>query len=78
MEDYITNREIGAALQELSEVRHDFRNLRLTVNLLAEEQERMKLDHARLKTRITTIVAAGVVLFSVIGWLLEFLTTNSL
>jgi uncharacterized protein (DUF3084 family) len=67
-----TEREIGAALQELKEVRHDHRNLRQIVTFISEEQERIKMDHAKLQTRLTTIVAIGVGLFSLMGLLLRY------
>ena len=70
----LTDREIGAALQELLEVRHDHRNLRQIVTLLSEQQERMRLDHAKLQTRLTTIASIGVGLFSLIGLLIKYVT----
>ena len=69
-----TEREIGAALQELHEVRHDLRNLRTIVMLISEQQERIKLDHAKLQTRLTTIASIGVGLFSLIGLVLQHVT----
>jgi hypothetical protein len=69
-----TEREIGAALQELHEVRHDLRNLRTIVMLISEQQERVKLDHAKLQTRLTTIASIGVGLFSLIGLALQYVT----
>jgi uncharacterized membrane protein YGL010W len=68
-----TEREIGAALQELQEVRHDHRNLRTIVTLLSEQQESMKVDQARLHTKLATIASIGLGLFAVIGWILSFL-----
>ena len=70
----LTDREICAALQELLEVRHDHRNLRQIVTLLSEQQERMRLDHAKLQTRLTTIASIGVGLFSLIGFLIKYVT----
>ena len=70
----LTDREIGAALQELLEGRHDHRNLRQIVTLLSEQQERMRLDHAKLQTRLTTIASIGVGLFSLIGFLIKYVT----
>ena len=69
-----TEREIGAALQELHEVRHDLRNLRTSVTLLSEQQDRIRLDHAKLQTRLTTIASIGVGLFSLIGLVLQHVT----
>ena len=69
-----TEREIGAALQELLETRHDHRNLRTIVMLISEEQERIKLDHAKLQTRLTTIASIGVGLFSLMGLVLQYVT----
>jgi len=69
-----TEREVGAALQELQEVRHDHRNLRQIVIILSDQQERMRLDHAKLQTRLTTIASIGVGLFSLIGFLLNYIT----
>ena len=70
----LTDREIGAALQELLEVRHDHRNLRQIVTLLSEQQERMRLDHAKLQTRLTTKASIGVGHFSLIGFLIKYVT----
>jgi len=67
-----TEREVGAALQELQEVRHDHRNLRTIVMLISEQQDQIKLDHAKLQTRLTTIASIGVGLFSLIGLALQY------
>ncbi len=67
----ITDRELGAAMQELAEVRHDHRNLRQIVNLIADQQERMRIDHTRLQTKVTTVASVGIGLFAVVGWLLD-------
>jgi len=69
-----TEREIGAALQELKEVRHDHRNLKQIVTFLSEEQDRMRVDHAKLQTRLTTIASIGVGLFSLIGLVIQYMT----
>ena len=61
-----TEREVGAALQELREVRHDHRNLRTIVMLLSEEQDKMRLDYAKLKTRLTTVISIVVGLFTLV------------
>lgn len=68
-----TEREIGAALQELQEVRHDHRNLRTIVLLLSEQQEKMRVDQVRLHTKLATIASIGIGLFAVIGWILSLL-----
>ena len=68
-----TEREIGAALQELQEVRHDYRNLKTIVILLSENQDKMRVDQARFHTKLTTIASIGIGLFAVIGWILSFL-----
>jgi hypothetical protein len=69
-----TDRELGAALQELREVRHDYRNLKQIVVLISDQQDRIKLDHAKLQTRLTTIASIGVGLFSLIGLALQYVT----
>lgn len=56
--------EIGAALQEINEVRHDHRNLRQIVTLISEEQDKMRMEQAKLKTRLTTILSVIVVAFT--------------
>jgi hypothetical protein len=61
-----TEREVGAALQELQEVRHDHRNLRTIVMLLSEQQESIRMDHAKLKTRLTTMISIVVGLFTLV------------
>ena len=71
-EGTFTEREVGAALQELREVRHDHRNLRTIVMLISEQQDQIKLDHAKLQTRLTTIASIGVGLFSLIGLALQY------
>jgi regulator of replication initiation timing len=60
----ITEMEIGAALQEINEVRHDHRNLRQIVTLISEEQDKMRMEQAKLKTRLTTILSVIVVAFT--------------
>jgi len=70
----LSDREVGAAIQELAEVRHDHRNLKQIVAALSDQQERMKLDHAKLQTRLTTIASIGVGLFSLIGFLINYIT----
>jgi regulator of replication initiation timing len=59
-----TEREVGAALQELKEVRHDYRNLRTIVMLVSEEQDRLRLEHEKLKTRLTTVISVVAGLFT--------------
>ena len=70
-DDQITDREVGAAIQELAEVRHDHRNLRQIVTLISDQQDRMRNDHTRLQTRVTTLASVGLGLFAVVGWLIE-------
>ncbi len=67
----ITERELGVAIQELAEVRHDHRNLRQIVTLISDQQDRMRNDHTRLQTRVTTLASVGLGLFAVVGWLIE-------
>lgn len=71
-----TDRELGAALQELREVRHDHRNLRMIVTLLSEEQDRMRVDQAKLHTKLTTFASVVVGLFAITGWLLNYLRAS--
>ena len=71
-EGSFTDRELGAALQELREVRHDYRNLRQMVVFMSEEHDRLKLEQARLHTRLTTIASIGVGLFSLISAFVQF------
>jgi regulator of replication initiation timing len=59
-----TEREVGAALQELKEVRHDYRNLRTIVMLVSEEQDHLILEHEKLKTRLTTVISVVAGLFT--------------
>lgn len=61
-----TEREVGAALQELKEVRHDYRNLRTIVMLVSEEQDELRLEHEKLKTRLTTVISVVVGLFTLV------------
>jgi hypothetical protein len=69
-----TEREVGAALQELKEVRHDHRNLRTIVMLVSEEQDNLRLEHEKLKTRLTTVASIGVGLLSLMGLVLQYMT----
>jgi hypothetical protein len=69
--EQITDRELGAAIQELAEVRHGHRNLRQIVNLLADQQERMRIDQAKLHTKLTTVASIGLGLFAFVGWLID-------
>jgi uncharacterized protein (DUF3084 family) len=71
-----TEREVGAALQELKEVRHDYRNLRTIVMLLSEQQDRMKIDQAKLHTKLFTVASVVVGLLGVIGWVLNYLRAS--
>tara|TARA_R110000823_G_scaffold216020_8_gene345627 strand:- start:1094 stop:1330 length:237 start_codon:yes stop_codon:yes gene_type:complete len=71
-----TEREVGAALQELQEVRHDHRNLRTIVVMLSDQHDRMKIDQARLQTKLTTIASIGISLFLTIGWVLNYLRAS--
>ena len=71
-----TEREVGAALQELKEVRHDHRNLRMIVTLLSEQQDRMKVDQAKLHTNLTTFASVVVGLFAITGWVLNYLRAS--
>tara|TARA_R110000744_G_scaffold158657_4_gene274630 strand:+ start:737 stop:973 length:237 start_codon:yes stop_codon:yes gene_type:complete len=71
-----TEREVGAALQELQEVRHDHRNLRTMVMLISEQQDRMKMDHAKLQTRLTTVISVVFGLFTLVVSLLGILKAD--
>ena len=71
-----TEREVGAALQELQEVRHDHRNLRMIVTLLSEQQDRMRVDQAKLNTKLTTLASVVVGLVAITGWVLNYLRAS--
>tara|TARA_R110002167_G_scaffold1385_6_gene6339 strand:- start:2734 stop:2970 length:237 start_codon:yes stop_codon:yes gene_type:complete len=71
-----TEREVGAALQELQEVRHDHRNLRMIVTLLTEQHEKIRVDQAKLHTKLTTVTSVVVGLFAIIGWVLNYLRAS--
>ncbi len=71
-----TEREVGAALQELQEVRHDHRNLRTIVMLLSEQHEKIRVDQAKLHTKLTTVASVVVGLFAAIGWVLNYLRAS--
>ena len=76
-EEYLSNREVGAALQELAEVRHDHRNLRTIVHALSDEQDRLRLELAKTKIAIRTSIAVLVLLGGAIGWLIDFIYRNA-
>ena len=67
----LTERELGKAIQELEQVRHDHRNLRQVVQGLAEQQAELALAQARVQARLTTAVSVGVALFGLVGWLIN-------
>tara|TARA_R110000765_G_scaffold95393_1_gene179541 strand:+ start:180 stop:413 length:234 start_codon:yes stop_codon:yes gene_type:complete len=69
-----TEREVGAALQELREVRHDHRNLRTIVMLVSEQQDRIRLEQAKLQSRLTTIASIGVGLLSLVSIFIQYST----
>jgi len=69
-----TEREVGAALQELKEVRHDYRNLRTIVMLVSEEQDHIRLEQARLQSRLTTIASIGAGLLSLVSIFIQYST----
>jgi len=71
MRDPITDREIGEALNQLAQTRHDLRNLRQQYILMADQLEKMRIAHTKLQTRLTTIVSIGVGAVAVAGWILE-------
>jgi hypothetical protein len=75
-EENISNREVGAALQELVEVRHDYRNLRTIVHALDEEQDRLRLELAKTKIAIRTAIGVIAAAIGVIGWLIDFIYRN--
>jgi hypothetical protein len=77
-EENISNREVGAALQELAEVRHDYRNLRTIVYALDEEQDRLRLELAKTKIAIRTAIGVISAAIGVIGWLIDFIYRNSI
>ena len=79
MEQNGSQREMGARFQELSELRHDLRNLRQTISLLDHEQrnqERMimelRSDLMQMRTKIMTSVAVIIAFLSVFAWSLEW------
>ncbi len=67
----LTEMELGKAIQELQEVRHDHRNLRLVVKDLVEQTSELALSQARVQTRLNTAVSIGVALFGLVGWLIN-------
>ena len=67
----LTERELGKAIQELEQVRHDHRNLRQVVQGLAEQQAELALAQARVQARLTTAVSVGVALFGLVGGLIN-------
>ncbi len=62
----------GRALQEISEVRHDYRGLRHAVNLLTEKAEQDRIQLVRIQTRLTTSVSIASALFGIIGLALRY------
>jgi len=69
----LEERELGKTMQELVQVRHDFRNLRQVVSGLLESQAQLTLENARLQQRINTTIRIGGGLFAVAGFLLHYL-----
>lgn len=66
-----TEREWGALEREVSEVRHDYRNLKMVVNENISTISDLQQSLSRLKTQIATGIAAVVVVTAVVAWIVE-------
>ena len=79
MEQNGSQREMGARFQELSELRHDLRNLRQSISLLDSEQRNqertimeLRSELMQMRTKIMTSVAVVIAFFSIFAWSLEW------
>lgn len=79
MEQNGSQREMGARFQELSELRHDLRNLRQSISLLDSEQRNqertimeLRSELMQMRTKIMTSVAVVIAFFSMFAWSLEW------
>lgn len=79
---YVTEREYGKLEQEVAEVRHDFRNMRMVVNendivlhdLQKEAGEKFHSLQAELrqfKVRVYTVVLVAGVFITALAWVFE-------
>jgi chromosome segregation ATPase len=85
MADADTNanqRELGSFFQQVSELRHDIRNLKQELLLLDDNQRRLERElmelRAELKTfqaKTMTLCATLVALVTACAWALEFYTS---
>ena len=66
-----TEREWGTMSREVQEIRHDLRNHRMILDSTSEDLIRLREDFQKMKTRIATGVAMGVVVAGIIGWAAE-------
>ena len=74
-----SQREMGARFQEVSELRHDLRNLKQSLLLLDSEQRsqerrimELKSEIIQIKTKIMTLAAVAIAFISVSAWALEW------
>ena len=68
--------ELAAAKVEISEARHDIRNMRLVVNDNVSEIARIQNELDRFKTRIATGTSALAFALAILGWLVEIAITK--
>ncbi|MBG95095.1 MAG: hypothetical protein CL793_07570 [Chloroflexi bacterium] len=68
--------ELAAAKVEISEARHDIRNMRLVVNDNVSEIARIQNELDRFKTRIATGASALAFALAILGWLVEIAITK--
>jgi chromosome segregation ATPase len=74
-----SQREMGARFQEVSELRHDLRNLKQSLILLDSEQRsqerrlmELKSEIIQIKTKIMTLAAVVIAFLSISAWVLEW------
>ena len=76
-------RELGSFFQEVKELRHDYRNLKMIVDqgqsMLDETQRRLERElmelHSELKTfqaKVATLCEVAVAVITASAWLLQF------
>jgi len=79
METNGTQRELGAFFQEVKELRHDYRSLRTSINILDESQRRLERDlfdlRAELRafnSKVMALCASAVAVVTAGAWALDF------
>ena len=74
-ETSISEREVGEITSQVRDLRHNLRNTRQVLNLLADKANEQQLALATLKTRLNTTIAVGFALLNILGLALNWIRT---